>query len=163
MDINTINRLRTAASNICPDSTDIYTIDMFHADFPQFAPAEGSDAGVPAGIEAAILAMANQTVNRSRWGDMWRLGIGVYIAHYITMYMRQNRGLQSAQSARQAADTGAVSGVISSQSLGDASISYDTSAASRGLERWGQYNLTTYGQQYASMAQLLAPGGMYVI
>jgi hypothetical protein len=47
--------------------------------------------------------------------------------------------------------------------LGDASVSYDTSSATQATQNWGQWNLTTYGQQYASLARVFVIGGSYVI
>jgi hypothetical protein len=111
-----------------------------------------------------FIAMANNTVSLERWGEAWRFACGLFVAHYATMYLRQNKGNDTGSAtASQAADSGALIGIVSSASLGDASVSYDTSTATQATANWGQWNLTTYGQQYASLARLHVLGGSYII
>lgn len=159
-----IDSLKGLASNIVSGESDEYTESMFFEDFPQFKKT-GSDSGfVPDAMMKAFLNMANSTVSAARWCESWRIAIGLFVAHYVTMYLRQSGGnTDGSASAKKAAETGALMGVVSSASLGDASVSYDTSSATQATQAWGQFNLTTYGQQYASLARLYCLGGSYVI
>ena len=63
----------------------------------------------------------------------------------------------------QAAASGALVGVVKSATLGDSSVTYDTSAVTKGTEEWGDLNATTYGQMLANRAKLIGLGGSYVI
>lgn len=159
-----IDSLKGLASNIVSGDSDEYTESMFFEDFPQFKKA-GSDVGfVPTAMMKAFLNMANSTVSAARWCESWRIAIGLFVAHYVTMYLRQSGGnTDGSATAKKAAETGALMGIVSSASLGDASVSYDTSSATQATQAWGQFNLTTYGQQYASLARLCCLGGSYVI
>lgn len=160
-----VETLKVRASNIVEGTVGAYTLSMFYADFPQFLKAGTTDAGfVPSAVMNMFVSMANSTIAEERWGETWRFACGLFVAHYATMYLRQSGGnTNGSTSAKQAVDSGALVGIVSSASLGDASVSYDTSAATQATQNWGQFNLTTYGQQYASLARLFVLGGSYVI
>lgn len=159
-----VETLKARASNIIEGTPGAYTTVMFYEDFPQFKKT-GTDGGfAPLSMMNAFVAMANSIVSVERWGETWRLACGLLVAHYLTMYLRQTKGnTAGSATAQQAADSGALLGIVSSASLGDASVSYDTSAATQATQNWGQFNLTTYGQQYASLARIHVLGGSYVI
>lgn len=53
--------------------------------------------------------------------------------------------------------------MVKSATLGDSSVSYDTSAITTGTEDWGDLNSTTYGQMFANKAKLIGAAGSYVI
>lgn len=159
-----IERIKARASNIVEGVEGAYSLSMFYEDYPQFKKS-GTEVGfVPDSIMNVFINMANSTVSPDRWEEAWRLGAGLFVAHYVTMYLRQNKGnTDGSSTASQAADSGALLGIVSSASLGDASVSYDTSSATQATQNWGQWNLTTYGQQYASLARVFVIGGSYVI
>ena len=52
---------------------------------------------------------------------------------------------------------------MKSATLGDSSVSYDTSALTAGTENWGDLNATQYGQLLATKARLVGMGGSYVL
>lgn len=161
---DTVESLKAKASNIVEGGEGNYTESMFYEDFPQFKKTGTSSGFVPSAIMATFIQMANGTISEARWDEMWRLACGLFVAHYVTMYLRQSKGnTTGSATASQAADSGALLGIVSSASLGDASVSYDTSAATQATQNWGQFNLTTYGQQYASLARIHVLGGSYVI
>ena len=63
------------------------------------------------------------------------------------------------QGAAQIAAQGIATGIEVSKSVGDVSASYQ---ALESLKQWGQWNLTTYGQQLASMAAVIGSGPMVI-
>lgn len=145
-----------------------YTLEMFQADFPQFFKKEpGEDGGMalvpflPATVLHEIINQANTAVQPHKWLDGWRYAVGLYVAHYATLYLRNFS--DNPQTASQAAATGSVSGVVKSATLGDSSVSYDTEAVTKGLSEWGDFNATSYGQQFATRARLVGMGGMGII
>lgn len=144
-----------------------YTLEMFQADFPQFFKKQTGDEEVavipflPATVLQEIINQANAAVQPDKWLDGWRYAVGLYVAHYATMYLRNFS--EDPQSAAQAAATGSVSGVVKRATLGDSSVEYDTTAVTQALSEWGDFNATSYGQQFATRARLVGMGGMGVI
>jgi hypothetical protein len=59
----------------------------------------------------------------------------------------------------QVAAQGLANGILTSKSVGDVSGSYQ---ALTSLESWGQWNLTLYGQQLATMAKVIGMGPMVI-
>lgn len=156
--------VRAAAANI-GQSQGNYTAEMFQDDFPQFftAGSEESPAKclVPSAMLTEIINMANACVQPDKWLESWRYAVGLYVAHYATLYLRTYA--ESSPTAAQAAASGALVGVVKSATLGDSSVTYDTSAVTKGTEDWGDLNATTYGQMLANRAKLIGLGGSYVI
>lgn len=151
--------VRTMAANI-GHSQGNYTVEMFQEDFPQFFNAEGVSL-VPATMLTEFINMANACVQPDKWFESWRYAAGLYVAHYSTMYLRTYA--PSTSTPQQAAASGALVGVVKSATLGDSSVSYDTSAITNGTEDWGDLNSTTYGQMLANRAKLIGMGGTYTI
>lgn len=151
--------VRAAAANLGRGKGN-YTLGQFREDYPQFFNSEGNSLGAPAMLQE-IVNMANLSIQPDRWGGSWRYAAGLYVAHYATLSLRSYAA--SNEDPAQAAASGALTGVVSSAALGDASVSYDTSAITAGTEGWGDLNATTYGQTLANRAKLVGMGGSYVI
>ena len=62
-------------------------------------------------------------------------------------------------SGAQIAAQGLAGGIQTAKSVGDVSVSYQPLAS---LEDWGQWNLTIYGQQLATMARVIGSGPMCI-
>lgn len=62
-------------------------------------------------------------------------------------------------SGAQIAAQGLAGGIQTSKSVGDVSVGYQVLTA---LENWGQWNLTLYGQQLATMAKVIGAGPMVI-
>ena len=58
---------------------------------------------------------------------------------------------------------GALVGIVKSATLGDSSVSYDTTSVTQGTADWGDLNGTTYGQMLANRAKLIGAAGSYAI
>lgn len=156
--------VRAMAANI-GQSQGNYTAERFQQDFPQFftVGTEETPAAclVPATMLEEIINMANACVQPDKWLESWRYAVGLYVAHYATLYLRTYA--ESSPTAAQAAASGALVGVVKSATLGDSSVSYDTTAVTKGTEDWGDLNSTTYGQMLANRAKLVGLGGSYAI
>lgn len=152
--------VRAAAANLGSGALGTYTAEQFQADFPQFFNAGGQPL-LPAAMLQEIIRMANAAVQPERWGEGWRYAVGLYVAHYVTLYLRGYAA--SNETPEQAAASGALVGMVKSATLGDASVSYDTAAITAGTEDWGDLNSTTYGQMFANRAKLIGMAGMLVI
>ncbi len=156
--------IRAAAANI-GQAQGNYTAEQFQQDFPQFFTPGTEEAPavclVPAAMLAEIINMANACIQPDKWLESWRYAVGLYVAHYATLYLRTYA--ESSPTAAQAAASGALVGIVKSATLGDSSVSYDTTAVTKGTEEWGDLNATTYGQMLANRAKLIGAGGTYVI
>ena len=151
--------VRAAAANIGQGRGD-YTVEQFQADYPQFFTAEGISL-LPPSMLCKIIDMANTAVQPDKWLDSWRFAVGLYAAHYVALFLRSYA--PSNETAAAAAASGALVGVVKSATLGDSSVTYDTSAITAGTEDWGDLNSTTYGQMLANRAKLIGLAGMTVI
>ena len=152
--------VRAAAANLGSGAPGTYTAEQFQEDFPQFFNSWGQSL-LPASMLEEIIRMANAAVQPDRWGESWRYAVGLYVAHYVTLYLRGYAA--SNETPEQAAASGALVGMVKSATLGDASVSYDTAAITAGTEDWGDLNSTTYGQMFANRAKLIGMAGMLVI
>ena len=151
--------VRAAAANIGQGRGD-YTVEQFQADYPQFFTADGISL-LPPSMLCKIIDMANTAVQPDKWLDEWRFAVGLYTAHYVTLFLRGYS--PSSDSPQQAAASGALVGVVKSATLGDSSVTCDTSAITAGTEDWGDLNSTTYGQMLANRAKLIGAAGSYAI
>ena len=151
--------VKGAAANIGQSMGD-YALAQFQEDFPQFFNTEG-DPLLPEAMLQEIINMANSSIAPDKWGSSWHYAVGLYVAHYATLMLRVYK--PSSDSPQEAAASGALVGLVKSATLGDASVTYDTSAITAGTEDWGDLNSTTYGQMLASRARLIGLAGSYVL
>jgi hypothetical protein len=133
---------------------------MFLSDFPGFTDSDGNSL-VPSAILEMFVEMGISAVSTRRYGKAWRYQIGLFVAHYCTKYLKTYA--ESSASPQAAAALGSVTGILSSASLGDASVSYDTSAASKAIEAFGDFNTTEFGRQFATLAKAAFTGGSYIV
>lgn len=78
------------------------------------------------------------------------IGLELLVAHYLVLNKKQ------VDAAAAGALPGVAEGVIASKSVGPASVSYDTQLA--GEPGAGHWNLTTYGQRYYRLADMMGCG-----
>ena len=81
-----------------------------------------------------------------RYGDIYPHAVNLFVAHNISIAARSGS----------ASVPGLPRGALSSKTVGSVSMSYDTSSAM--TPGAGHWNLTTYGAQYARLAQLFGAG-----
>lgn len=151
--------VRETAANL-GQSVGNYTAEQFQEEYPQFFSTDGI-CFLPKVQMQEILRMANSSIQPDKWLESWHYAVGLYTAHYATLFLRTYS--ESSQTAAQAAASGALVGVVKSATLGDSSVTYDTSALTAGTEDWGDLNATTYGQMLANRAKLIGAAGSYVL
>ena len=117
MNLGQFFELHGAASNIVGANTSVYTVDMFNEDFPQFtekiAAVNPGDSAtytnyVPPIILDQFIVMANAAIQEGRWFEKWRWAMGLYIAHYATLYLKTFQ--DGTPTAQIAANSGALVG-----------------------------------------------------
>ena len=124
------------------------TAASFVADYPEFA----NTVMFPATKIAKWLNIASLRLNPDCWCDLLDTGTEFFIAHNLAMDAR------NALSASKGGVPGQATGIVASKSVGGVSVSYDTGSGS--MAGAGQYNLTTYGQQYYALEQIVGAGGI---
>lgn len=97
-----------------------------------------------------LIALAVKLLPETRWKDLLDDGIGLYVAHYLSLSAR------AARLASSSAIPGAVVGVLSAKAVDKVSASYDVSATT--LEGAGHWNGTSYGVQFWQLAMMVGAG-----
>lgn len=146
--------LTAQASNIKMQENPLYTLDDFLTFYPQFAGL------LPDVVLNSFLELGQACVSKQRFGKMWQLAIGLFLAHFCTLYLQN-----AAEPGTEAADVlnaAQAAGVVTSESADGVSYSMDTSMLSQDLAGWAAFKLTAFGSQFATIAKLVGKGGMYV-
>ena len=146
--------LTAQASNIKMQENPLYTLDDFLTFYPQFAGL------LPDVVLNSFLELGQACVSKQRFGKMWQLSIGLFVAHFCTLYLQS-----MADAGSEAADVlnaAQTAGVITSESADGISYSMDASSSSSDLAGWAAFKLTTFGVQFATIAKLVGKGGMYI-
>ena len=128
---------------------------MTPADFRAILPEFTDTTRWPDAQVSFWLAQGVLMLNEVRWGELLQQGLALYTAHQLALSDADRLGAAS----RIAPGTSAP-GVVSSQSVGGASISYDTTSATE--QGAGHWNLTTYGTRYLHLARQVGTGPVQV-
>lgn len=148
------------ASNLKTGTNPPFTLDDFYLMYPQFGKDSDNNYVVPVEVQEMYFELANACIKEARWHKTWKLAMGWFIAHFLTLYVQgmadPNSGAASVLKAGQA------QGLQTSMSAGDVSISIDYSTITTGIDGWAGWKLTTYGQQLANIGRLIGKGGMYI-
>lgn len=122
------------------------TVESFRVDLPEFADiAKFPDAAVAFWLKWALLM-----VNEDRWGDVFDLGVEMFVAHNLALERRAQ------VAAAKGGIPGMQPGVLTGSSVDKVSVGYDASAGiNLGAGHW---NLTIYGTRFYQMAQQFGAG-----
>lgn len=149
-----------AASNLRTGDNPLFGFDDFVALYPAYTKRPDETYLVNPIVINMYIGLAHTVVKEARWHGGWKLAMGLFVAHFVTLYLQGTvQANADAETVLAAAQT---RGLVASESVADLSTSYDYSTAAQGLEGWASWNLTTYGQQYATLARMVGKGGMYV-
>lgn len=115
---------------------------------------------VPLVVLQMYMSLANTCIIQARYKGPWIICMGLFIAHWLTLYLQ---GTASAGSpAAKVIAAGEAKGLRVSKSAGDISTSIDYNAVANDLEGWAAWKLTTYGTQFATIGKMVGKGGMMV-
>jgi hypothetical protein len=106
----------------------------------------------------AYIYLATASLVQARWQEQWQFAVALYVAHFLTLYAQSDGNPNSTVS--QAAAQGLSTGIVTAKSVSDVSISFQ---AVQGLENWGAWNLTSFGQQLAQFARVIGTGPMLLV
>lgn len=143
------------AANIRDGENPAYTAADFRAAMPAFSADIIPDEALQGYVD-----MASAVVKEARWHSLWKEGMRLFIAHFVTLYLGSPDEGATPQQIRNA---GKIQGNATQKHVGNVSLTYDAgSTATSDLTGWAAFKLTTYGVQFATLAKLIGKGGMYV-
>lgn len=148
------------ASNLKTGTNPSFALSDFYIMYPQFGLDANGKYAIPEIMQEMYLNLANASIKEARWHSYWRLAMGLFIAHFCTLYIQGTADPNSG--AAGILKAGQAQGLQSSISAGDVSVSTDYTVIASGIDGWAGWKITSYGQQLASIGRLLAKGGMYV-
>lgn len=151
-----IRNIVTAASNIKSIlHNPPFTREQFLEIYPQFTQVNES-------VYTLYFKMANASISYGRWGDAWELGMCLFIAHYLTLYLQITNGLDENSPAYKVIQNSISQGLVSSKSAGSLSKSYEYGSINDDLDGYADFKLTVFGQQFTRMAKLMGKGGSLI-
>jgi len=182
-----VNAIIAGASNIRGGDNPPFTVDDFKAIYPQFweqvpAPIVSDPGAEPDGIAAEApdsqsdyilkpfvpdeviemyVEFAHACVSIGRYRKSWKMCMGLFIAHFLTMYLQTLADPENA-SPQSLAIAGQTKGLMAQKSVDQVSASYDFSHVMQDLDGWGAWKLTAFGVQLATLAKAYGMGGMRV-
>lgn len=125
------------------------SVAQFRIDFPEFADTTTYlDSGISFWIKAAGLLL-----NQRRFGTIYDLATELFVAHNVALGQYNLLGGQGGV-------PGLSRGVISSESGGSVSASYDTGSAT--VVDAGHWNLTDYGTRFIWLVRMFGAGPIQV-
>ena len=129
------------------------TLDVagFRAIFPEFA----DTTATPDTLISFNLALAYDSLNPIVWGARLDAGAAYYAAHYVALALQRAAALKAGASPGM---VGAISGVVTSKSVGSVSKSMDVSMGQ--TDGGGSFNTTTYGREYLDLLSTVGVGVM---
>jgi len=116
---------------------------------------------VPIEVLEMYVEFAHACVNIARYRSAWKLCMGLFIAHFLTLYMQTFVDPENA-SPQAVVAAGQTKGLMSSKSVDQVSASYDFSHVMQDLDGWAAWKLTAFGVQFATLAKAYGMGGMRV-
>jgi hypothetical protein len=111
---------------------------------------------IPLSLLQMYINLASSSLIQARWHNDWYAAMGWFVAHYVTLVL--NAGQSGKSTAGQAATAGLAMAIKTSKSVDQVSAGYTPIG---GLENWGAYQLTVWGQLLATRAQVVGFGAMY--
>lgn len=112
---------------------------------------------VPTVVMQTYINLATASLSSIKWGEIWHIAMGLYVAHFLTLYLRSEGNAGVTPNA--IAKSGLEAGIAVSSSAGDVSKSIQLAPGLEAFAAWGQ---TTYGTQLATFAKVVGMGPMYI-
>ena len=144
------------ASGIIVGTNPAYSSADFLSMFPNFGAA---GLNIPTPVMNAYISLASGSLAQARYCDMWQMVMGLFIAHYLTLWLQTQQTTPNAN-AMQVAASGLALGIKTSKSAGDVSLGMQPLTD---LEGFGAFQLTAYGQQFATIAKTIGSLPMFIL
>jgi hypothetical protein len=157
------NQIKANAANIIHGTNPTFDLEDFYEIFPAFGP-QGTDPDytylVPVAVIQMYIDLADASIKKARWKSYWKIAMGLFVAHFLTLYLQSVADAGSA--AGKVIAMAQSKGLTTSESAGDVSYSQDINSIAKDLDGWAAWNLTVFGQQFATIGRQVGKGGMMV-
>lgn len=154
------NKVFGGASNIKTGTNPPFTLEDFYKIYPQFGKDSEGKQVVDEEVIQMYLDFAHASVKQVRWHSSWRIGMSLFIAHFLTLHLQ---GMADSNSGAAAIiEAGKAKGLDTSMSVDGVSVSTDYSILASSVNGWASWKSTVYGQQLSSIGKLLGKGGMVI-
>jgi hypothetical protein len=144
------------ASNIRTGENPAYLTSDFLSVYPQF----GDDAIISTDIIQLYIDLANACIKEARWHKSWKIAMGLFVAHWCTLWLRSTASASDGKDA--IIQAGQTQGIITTESVDGVSYSMDINAALSDLQGYGAWKTTDYGVQLATLAKIYGKGMMLI-
>lgn len=148
------------ASNVIQSTNPSYTVNDFITLYPQFGPDTNGNYIVPEIILQMYIDLASACVNATRYRSYWKLCMGFFVAHFTLLWLQGT--VSPGSPAGAALEAGKAQGLATSESVDGVSVGTDYSIIASSLSGWAAFNLTVYGQQFATIGKLVGKAGMFI-
>lgn len=126
-----------------------YLWEDFIAVFPQF------DGLISPEIFNLFRNLAMKTLSVEQWGqEGWAAGMAYFIAHFLVLYLKCTPTVEEgeATTADDIISSAAPGGLLKEKAANTLKMVYDNNISTSGLEGTGTFLLTSYGQNYLTLA-----------
>lgn len=150
------------ASNVITTDNPDFNLSDFSSVFPVFKINSSEtivEDSIPVAVYNLFKAMADSAIKYDRYFEHWKYLMCLYIAHNLTLYLQTQAGDPSSANALRGA---LPTGIASSKSVDGLSVSYDFMGVTDGMEGYGTWKLTSYGQQLITLTKTFGHGGMWI-
>lgn len=154
------NNKISGASNIKTGTNPPFMLGDFYKIYPQFGANSEGDYVVPEIVTQMYLDLADASIKKARWHKSWKVGMCLFIAHFLTLYVESIGGSESGASG--IIEAGKAKGLDTSMSVDGVSVSTDYSLTAGSVNGWASWKATVYGQQLAALGKLIGKGGMLI-
>lgn len=121
-------------------------ISAFRINFPEFA----DTVIYPNSMITFWSTIAETMLPEDLWGDVWELGVQLYVAHEIVI------ATQNVKAASVGGSPGQSGGIANNKTVGSVTVGYDSTISSEKNAGW--WNRTTYGMQLYRLIQIFGAG-----
>lgn len=150
----------SGASNIKTGTNPPFTLHDFYEIYPQFGANTDGEYTVPEIVAQMYLDLADASIKKARWHSSWKVGMSLFIAHFLTLYVESLGDPDSG--ANGIIETGKAKGLDTSMSVDGVSVSTDYGLIAEGVNGWASWRATIYGQQLSQIGKLMGKGGMVI-
>jgi hypothetical protein len=113
---------------------------------------------LPTPVIMAYIFLATSSVLQAKYQEMWWFMMANYIGHYCTLWLQTQATTPNAN-AQQIVSAGLAIGIKTAKTAGNVSVGIQPL---QDLEGWASYQLTTYGQEFATIAKSLGSLPMFL-
>lgn len=155
-----VSQVISDASNIVTGENPSYALADFLSVYPQFGSDTEGEVVINPEIIQMYIDLANACIKQARWHSSWKIAMGLFVAHWCTLWLRSTASADEGKDA--IIEAGQTQGIITTESVDGVSYSVDATAFMDDLKGYGAWKTTDYGAQLATLAKTYGKGMMLI-